>query len=74
MEAMEAMEAMEPTGEETKRSVEKHLAETENGKQRDGLHHERGGEGGHGQKPVAFLGWWPLLPTSTHIVFAYPWT
>ena len=30
----------------------------------DGIHQERNGEDGHGQKTVAFLGRWPMLPAS----------
>ena len=29
---------------------------------RDGIHDESNGEDGHGQKTVAFLGRWPMLP------------
>ena len=45
----------------------KHLAKRHRkGNKRDGLHQERDGEDGHGhgQKTVAFLGRWPMLPAS----------
>ena len=56
---------MEPPREETKRSATKHLAKR-HGKRNegDGIHQERNGEDGHGQKTVAFLGRWPMLPAS----------
>ena len=43
----------------------KHLAKR-HGKRNegDGIHQERNGEDGHGQKTVAFLGRWPMLPAS----------
>ena len=34
------------------------------GNKRDGIHQERDGEDGHGQKTVAFFGRWPILPAS----------
>ena len=33
-------------------------------KKGDGIHQERNGEDGHGQKTVAFLSRWPKLPAS----------
>ena len=43
----------------------KHLAKR-HGKRNegDGIHQERNGEDGHGQKTVAFLSRWPMLPAS----------
>ena len=38
--------------------------ETRKKNEGDGIHQERNGEDGHGQKTVAFLGRWPMLPTS----------
>ena len=54
---------MEPDREEAKRETTKHLAERHRKEnKRDGLHQERYGEDGHGQKTVAFLGRWPMFP------------
>ena len=56
---------MEPIREEAKKYATKHLAkEHREGKKRDGIHQERDGEDGHGQKTVVFLGRWPMLPVS----------
>ena len=52
---------VEPPREE----VRKHLAKRHRKRNKgDGLHLERDGDDGHGQKTVAFVGRWPMLPVS----------
>ena len=56
---------MEPPREEAKRKATEHLAKRhKKGNKRDGIHQERDGEDGHGQKTVAFIGRWLMLPAS----------
>ena len=56
---------MEPPREEAKRYATKHLAKRHGKRNKgDGIHQESNREDGHGQKTVAFLGRWSMLPAS----------
>ena len=56
---------MEPPGKRRRgRPRNTWQRDTEKRNKGDGIRQERNGEDGHGQKTVAFLGRWPMLPAS----------